>query len=615
MAHNNPESESQLSLLAPKGSDGQSAEKIAPKPRKKGPSFRRDIQGWYDGRRQPEWSNISLNSAISWLSTLAKACILYAVSESLGQLKWVWFAQRSRPLSNLGDFDSASRGVRGSALLLWALKGRHFAVLGSMTVLMALAFEPFIQNSVQYVSRSIEDRFQVSLLGKTVQYNTVGPLMGGDLYYVDPVLKANIYSSLTNQDSTRPWAVPQYTCPTGNCTWDAMASLGFESRCTNITSYLHRNCTSLSDTNSTNNALYNCSISLPSNLGLWYIANGDAATLSVIAPESPEVGLGYRGTPFEVVQYILAAGTNANGTGGSGISSTLTETSLFTATECALVPIVQLFNASVSLSVYQESQIANWTANETDWAGISITPVIPSDTGPFSPELNQTFGFGDEAWVATSYYINNLFAGRVVAASDSFEFISAAITYAAGDTLEAIFYGNFTATGCMADDPLTCAMGNVAAAMTKTMRDDAFSTAVGFDKDEDVHSQQAVGHTHVTVLFVEIRWVWLALPVAVWLLGAVSCIGAAWKSYRAGTRPWMTSPLPLVLMEKCWQDRDSNGEGNGVEMANLKASSPGQDPETHALLGGDDSLNDYEHRARQISAKLDIDNGRFALVR
>lgn len=48
-----------------------------------------------------------------------------------------------------------------------------------MAVLMALAFEPFVQNSLHYVSRPVDDRSQVSLLGKTVKYNTVGPLMGG----------------------------------------------------------------------------------------------------------------------------------------------------------------------------------------------------------------------------------------------------------------------------------------------------------------------------------------------------------------------------------------------------------------------------------------------------
>ncbi|OOF90313.1 hypothetical protein ASPCADRAFT_510937 [Aspergillus carbonarius ITEM 5010] len=613
MENNNHERESQLSLLAPKGSDGQSAEKIAPKTKKKGPSLKRDIQPWswetggvilaggtigaiiailasYDGRRQPDWSNISLNSAISWLSTLAKACILYAV----------WFAQQSRPLSDLGHFDSASRGVKGSALLLWVLKGRHFAVLGSMAVLMALAFEPFVQNSLHYVSRPVDDRSQVSLLGKTVKYNTVGPLMGGSLFYIDPVLKANIYSSLTNQDSTRPWAVPQYTCPTGNCTWDAMASLRFEAQCANITSYLRRNCTSLGETSDMSNGsmLYNCSISLPSDLGLWYIANGGNAILSVMEPVSSEVALRYKETPFEVVQYILAAGTNANGTGGGGLSSTLTETSLFTATECTLVPIVQLFNASVSLSIYQESQIAKWTANGTGQAGITITPLLSSDTDHFSSELNQMFGLGEQ----------------VRAGSDLFEFVPVAITYAAADTLEAIFYGNFTETGCTADDPLTCAMGNVAAAMTKTIRDDAFSTAVGYDQETDVHSQPAVGHTHVTVSFVEIRWVWLALPVAVWLLGAVTCVGAAWKSYRAGTRPWMTSPLPLVLMAKRWQDRNGHVDENGVEMASLENSSPDQDPEAHACMEQESSLEDYEQRARQISAKLDIENGRFSLV-
>lgn len=360
--------------------------------------------------------------------------------------------------------------------------------------------------------------------------------------------------------------------------------------------------------------LYNCSISLPSDLGLWYIANGGNAILSVMEPVSSKEALRYKETPFEVVQYILAAGTNANGTGGGGLSSTLTETSLFTATECTLVPIVELFNASVSLSIYQESQIAKWTANGTGQAGITITPLLSSDTGQYFPELNQTFGLGEQVWAAISYYINNVFAGQVRAGSDNFEFVPAAITYAAADTLEAIFYGSFTEAGCTADDPLTCAMGKVAAAMTKTIRDDAFSTAVGYDQEADVHSQPAVGHTHVTVSFVEIRWVWLALPVVVWLLGAVTCVGAAWKSYRAGTRPWMTSPLPLVLMANRWQDQNGHVDENGVEMASLENSSPDQDPEVHACMEQESSLEDYEQRARQISAKLDIDNGRFSLM-
>lgn len=77
----------------------------------------------YNGKRQPSWEHVSLNSLISWLSTAAKACLLVPITRGLGQLKWVWFAEKERPLSDLEEFDSASRGIAGSARLLWRLKG------------------------------------------------------------------------------------------------------------------------------------------------------------------------------------------------------------------------------------------------------------------------------------------------------------------------------------------------------------------------------------------------------------------------------------------------------------------------------------------------------------
>lgn len=78
----------------------------------------------YDGKQQPTWKLISLNTLLSWLSTVAKGCIAFSLSSGLSQLKWVWFAQRKRPLSDLSVFDNASRGLYGSAELLWALKMR-----------------------------------------------------------------------------------------------------------------------------------------------------------------------------------------------------------------------------------------------------------------------------------------------------------------------------------------------------------------------------------------------------------------------------------------------------------------------------------------------------------
>lgn len=77
-----------------------------------------------EGKEQPNWKYMSLNTLLSWLSTACKAFILFPASATLSQLKWIWFAERKRPLSDLRVFDSASRGVYGSAELLWKLRLR-----------------------------------------------------------------------------------------------------------------------------------------------------------------------------------------------------------------------------------------------------------------------------------------------------------------------------------------------------------------------------------------------------------------------------------------------------------------------------------------------------------
>lgn len=82
----------------------------------------------YDGRPQPAWRLMSLNSVISWLSTVSKGCVLSAISEGIGQLKWVWFTRKSRPLVDLGAFDGASRGIYGCAGLVWKLRARYVSI-------------------------------------------------------------------------------------------------------------------------------------------------------------------------------------------------------------------------------------------------------------------------------------------------------------------------------------------------------------------------------------------------------------------------------------------------------------------------------------------------------
>lgn len=92
----------------------------------------------FDEEPQPIWNMISLNTIISWISTLSKALILLPISQCLGQLKWTWFAGKPRALSDVNDFDAASRGVAGSLQLLlaksrWLVLTRHQGVLAILS--------------------------------------------------------------------------------------------------------------------------------------------------------------------------------------------------------------------------------------------------------------------------------------------------------------------------------------------------------------------------------------------------------------------------------------------------------------------------------------------------
>lgn len=93
-----------------------------------------------DNKQQPIWGGeyycvkggticrqtpqVSLNSVISLISTVAKICVLIPVTKGLGQLKWVYFAEKDRVLADFETFESATRGLTGSAMLVWRLRAR-----------------------------------------------------------------------------------------------------------------------------------------------------------------------------------------------------------------------------------------------------------------------------------------------------------------------------------------------------------------------------------------------------------------------------------------------------------------------------------------------------------
>lgn len=73
----------------------------------------------YNGKSLSEWRYpITFNTLVAVFSTVSNASAMIAVQECLGQLKWIWFAQDSRKLADFSVFDSASRGLWASLLIL-----------------------------------------------------------------------------------------------------------------------------------------------------------------------------------------------------------------------------------------------------------------------------------------------------------------------------------------------------------------------------------------------------------------------------------------------------------------------------------------------------------------
>lgn len=84
----------------------------------------------YDGHSQPDWPhNITLNSVLSWFTTLFKASLLVPVAACFGQASWAHYRSGSRPLTDLAIYDSASRGPIGSMQLLWYFKIKCVALM------------------------------------------------------------------------------------------------------------------------------------------------------------------------------------------------------------------------------------------------------------------------------------------------------------------------------------------------------------------------------------------------------------------------------------------------------------------------------------------------------
>ena len=196
-------------------------------------------------------------------SAISKAALILPVSEAVGQLKWIWFQDRS-PLSNFVLFDGASRGPWAAAMLVVRIRCRqvnangcdkatlnlvrHLACLGAAITVLALAFEPFSQQVVVISEKATPTgkawtraATEWNTSEESTSYITRGASETPGLSHIDLSIALTVDKSLLIQNETVT-DIPM-SCPTGNCTFDDFSTLAVCHKCEDVSYFLRYICT------------------------------------------------------------------------------------------------------------------------------------------------------------------------------------------------------------------------------------------------------------------------------------------------------------------------------------------------------------------------------------
>ncbi|KAK1676068.1 hypothetical protein BDP55DRAFT_551762 [Colletotrichum godetiae] len=190
----------------------------------------------FDGQRLPEWPlGLTLNTLIAFLATLARAAFVIPVSESLSQLKWLWY-RKERPLKDFQDFDSASRGPWGSIQLLKTTKGWSPSLIATIVMITAIFTSTLTQSAVTYPVRLTRVDGDATVARSTSYFFSTSNTFSG--LQQEHYVQQSIFEGLSF-DHTKEFPLSPARCPTSECQWETYSSLSICAKFWNITNSLN----------------------------------------------------------------------------------------------------------------------------------------------------------------------------------------------------------------------------------------------------------------------------------------------------------------------------------------------------------------------------------------
>ncbi|KAI8938751.1 hypothetical protein NX059_004618 [Plenodomus lindquistii] len=159
---------------------------------------------------------IQINSLVAIFSTLARSALLLALADGISQLKWNHFERRDTTLNHLQTYDDASRGPWGSLMYLIKIR-RHatgLGALGAALTILALAFEPFTQQIIDFPSIQTANDNGTAYVTVAKSFALKGWSFGSGKEGPKLALMREIINILPDPTAN---ATEHFTCPANSC--------------------------------------------------------------------------------------------------------------------------------------------------------------------------------------------------------------------------------------------------------------------------------------------------------------------------------------------------------------------------------------------------------------
>ncbi|CAG8280084.1 unnamed protein product [Penicillium salamii] len=478
----------------------------------------------YDGKPMPDWPyGITLNALVSVLSTVMKAAMVFIITEALSQLKWSWFSKGNK-LSDLALLDAASRGPAGAFIALFRFVPRHLVTFGCLVLVIAAATDPFVQQVMGIKERSVQAPGKSSIqICDSNEYNDWDEGAGPGMNKVPLSTLGAIYSGIF-QEQTPNKKNTLMDCATGNCTFTPYQTLGFCSRCANITS-------SLKKKKQAGMVSYMSAYNYTLPNGFYFHTASNMNYLMNATSNKPLIELDTK----DLAVILNFTAISSDGYGMTPVS----------ATECALYYCVDTYKAAVTGGKFTEtitSNVATSNASSTGLAlkNIAITPETCYFNGSrlnttSSPNCTYTVN-----WLSLLSMSNSL--SPLLKGTGS-RFVSNRPSWSS-DTAEALYgyYGNYTEINSVFE---------------------SLASSLSIHARSKVCHAAKNGTAWTTQSYVQVRWLWMILPCALVVLSMGFLVVVVFHTRKQFI--WKSSPLALLF-----SDLRVDGEGNFKRDPTLK---------------------------------------------